>query len=58
MVTEPEHAHIMSSYLNGFSVAKKRPPLSLGIEPATFRYNGQHANHYTAIAPLCNTYYS
>ena len=31
---------------------QKQPPLSPGIEPATFRYNGQRANHWTTTAPL------
>ena len=47
MATEPEHAYIMTNYWDSFFSPKKRSPLSLGTEPAVFRYNGQRANHYT-----------
>ena len=48
--TELEHAHTLSSYWDGFFFChKKRPQLSQGIEPATFRYNGQRANHYITL---------
>ena len=48
--TEPEHAQIMPSDWDVFSVARNGPPLSPGIEPATFRYNGRYANHNTTAA--------
>ena len=41
IANEAEHAHIMSYYGDGFRSRKKRPPLSLVIEPAAFEYSGQ-----------------
>ena len=51
MAIEPELAHIVSNYWDYFFNRKKWSPLLLGIEPTAFRYDGQHANHYTTATP-------
>ena len=44
MAIEPEHVHIMSNNWDSFFSRLKRPPLSMEITPATFRYKGRQPN--------------
>jgi hypothetical protein len=45
--TDLKHASVMSKNESDFFSHKSRHPASPGIEPATFRCNGQRANRYT-----------